>query len=179
MLARVGVVGVVLGASLVVLLYLGKVLVEVGKLLDYPPTSSISATTVVERGRYDYAGIQPIVSAAPSSSAAAVVFLQPKLAEDTTSIKAELGAAFGLKFVVSGEPMESIAELEVRLTHPPLLDSLEVKTQSLWSERVKTGEPAFVAWLFEYEYERVPGDWRFEVLFKDQVIAQESFTVYR
>ena len=61
----------------------------------------------------------------------------------------------------------------MRLRHP----EFKGRRYKEWKTRSRVGDRTFVGFRFDYEFERVPGTWVFQVLHDDKILAGKSFQV--
>lgn len=102
-----------------------------------------------------------------------------RLIARTDSIPANVGTHFGFWFVVQGEPKgKEISVLFVNRL-PGLKNPSQdaVVREEKYTSTVKLGEPSFKGYLFEYEWEAVPGEWIFEIHFEDKKLSEQKFFV--
>ena len=97
--------------------------------------------------------------------------------EVTDRVTAEPGVRFGFTFVAKNLGTFDSVPIEVRVTHPPLtLPDGRVQSVDSWPADAQ-GIPRFTGWLFEHDYELVPGDWTLAVLHDGKVAAEKTFRV--
>ena len=106
-----------------------------------------------------------------------------ELERSTTAIPARPGVSFGFEFLVHGQPAGTPIELTTTVLFPPpgLLPpgAAEPVVSSTTPMLVEVGAPGAVyrGYTFDYDWEVVPGPWRFEVRAGDRLLAVQSFIV--
>lgn len=91
------------------------------------------------------------------------------------------GINVGIIYRVKGSPKGSDVNLTFRVLHPPMKRSKFEKSKS--SEQIsikcKTGETSFNTYQFTHKYEMVPGTWTFQLIYKNSIIKQVTFNMYK
>jgi len=104
-----------------------------------------------------------------------------KLIEATSTVQARLGLEFGYEYVVVGEPDGADVSLDAvyRFPSPGLKDpeSAEPTLESRVARKKKIGEPTYIGYGFDNDWEIVPGTWTFEIWYEGRKLAGKSFTV--
>jgi hypothetical protein len=106
-----------------------------------------------------------------------------QLEHSTTAIPARPGISFGFEFTVHGRPPGTLVELTATVIFPPPGLTPPGRSAPVASSGspmvVVIGEGAvtYRGYTFDYEWETVPGVWRFEVRIGDRLLAVQSFTV--
>jgi hypothetical protein len=99
----------------------------------------------------------------------------------TTTIPAELGLLFGVRYRVVGAPVGATAQLRRVWTPPaPGLRSPTIAEPIDRIERpfsVPIGEPKLASYRFDDEWELVPGLWRVELWDGERLLLSSEFTV--
>lgn len=97
----------------------------------------------------------------------------------TNQIPATLGTTFGLRFILVGDPVGAVADVDIVVNHPPFKDSTVKATSN--SDRVpwhyRIGEKAGYTYTFDHDWEAVPGKWSIEVWQAENMLARENFFV--
>ena len=97
--------------------------------------------------------------------------------EVTDKVTAAPGVRFGYTFIAKNLGMFDSVPVEVRVTHPPLaLPDGRVQSVDSWPAGAQ-GIQRFTGWLFEHDYELVPGDWTIAVLHDGEVAVEKTFHV--
>lgn len=108
-----------------------------------------------------------------------VVSYGKSLIAQTDRVEARIGTSFGYRYRLVG-PGDS-AEVTIRVRHPePLRDpTLERPIAvSTWSEEVPVGPVNWnTGWIFESDWELVPGDWVMQLYVGKQKLLEHRFTV--
>ena len=101
--------------------------------------------------------------------------------EYTTDIPAELGVNFGFQYVINSSPKGK----PIRVTSVIKFPEGGVKrpggrlyTESRDSHNVIMGKKALHGYGFDEEWEMVPGNWVFELWYRDARLIKKTFTVY-
>jgi hypothetical protein len=98
----------------------------------------------------------------------------------TIAIRAEPGAQFGFRYRVVGEPNggQTPLRLVTRFPPPGLNDpGRGIEHQSEEIVMATVGGTGFHGYELEYDWERVPGRWIFEIWNGDQKIAEQAFSL--
>jgi hypothetical protein len=111
----------------------------------------------------------------------------PQVSVQTDRFAAAIGTRFGMLFRVEAEPEADarpstrIVPIHVRVTHPLTHNpatGAEV-TVDEWDAPANIGLVRYTGWVFEADWEIVPGTWTIEVLHRGKVLAKKDFTVTR
>lgn len=107
------------------------------------------------------------------------VLKEIELLKQTNSIEGSLGTQFGVKYFVKGSPKGANVPLSVRMVHPKMTnpDTLQTSTIDEWIANNKIGSSNFSGWIFEYEWEIVPGEWTIQLLYDGEILAAKKFSV--
>jgi len=98
----------------------------------------------------------------------------------TTTVPAELGAEFGMRYRVSGRKEAIVDVTELDLFPPPGLKSPNsTKPLLKYSDRRtrKIGEVNYIGYSFDHAWELVPGTWTFQLWIGSRMMAEQNFTV--
>lgn len=103
--------------------------------------------------------------------------------KSTDRIPATRGTAFGFTFIVSGKENHNIP-LIIKCDHPPITNpKTQVTTTSdEWPQQEKVNCSKFLTstgWIFDNDWEIVPGEWVFQVYYNGEKLAEKALTVYR
>ncbi len=101
------------------------------------------------------------------------------LAEETTRVPARIGVAFGFTYFLNGKPEGRSVPLRYIWETPGVAapgKSVLFREEFPW--KCKTGSIGRHLVRFEEEWELVPGVWKLQVFREEQVLAEQSFTVY-
>lgn len=103
------------------------------------------------------------------------------LAEATTTVPAEAGVKFGMKFRVIGDPDGKPITMRKVMVYPqPGLRAPNAPEPLLRSEeRISPiiGQTVYTGFEFDDPWEQVPGVWRMQVWQDDRMLAEQRFTV--
>lgn len=115
-------------------------------------------------------------STAPAADAVKGV----RFVEFTNDIPAKLGTGFGLQYVINSSPKGARLNVTNVIRFPG--DGLEAPGGRRYevSEEERTitlGERDFYGYAFDEEWEIIPGEWVFEVWYKNARLIRKTFTV--
>lgn len=100
--------------------------------------------------------------------------------DETFRIPARPGVRFGFRYTISGIPKGQPVSIKIRKRYPGLKDPK--KTDIMYShDYVKThqiGRPYGTGYGFDHPWERVPGRWAFQFLYKERPLGEIAFEVY-
>jgi len=97
-----------------------------------------------------------------------------KQKQNSASIHMALGVQFGILVQLNGESDGAIIPVRTRWTHPKFEDGISVEE---WPSPMNIGYGRYSGWIIENESEMQPGKWKVEILYKNKVIAQQTFEV--
>jgi hypothetical protein len=106
-----------------------------------------------------------------------------QLVEQTADIPMALGRLFGFKFRIRGFPRDEVAvNLELSVTHPEIVRPNGTRisgyrypvTLDVVGGKIETQ----TGYKFDKEYEMVAGEWKFQYWRDDQLLLEQTFTVY-
>ena len=91
---------------------------------------------------------------------------------------ARIGTRFGFRYTIRGTPSNAPIVLRMVGEHPPYTNPRTGKTQTRDEYELKSwiGE-TYTSYLFEEEWELIPGKFKFEVWHRDKKLCEQSFTV--
>jgi hypothetical protein len=149
----------------------------------YPSASESSVKgKVVEYGLTRSIGEQRTLSNPDTLDGRQTFARGPKFIQHTDRVPARLGAEFGFTFQLTGLGEQRSVELRKVVKHPSMRNAKgvnEVQYATNITVPVRNGEARFGA---GYELERAeelkPGNWRFEIFYRGQMLLSQSFTVY-
>ena len=104
-----------------------------------------------------------------------------RLAEATTTVRAERGVEFGIRYKIDGAPVGTAVPLtEVTIfpspgMRPPTASHPVRSAKSPTKPRI--GEVSYTGYRLEDPWELLPGVWIIQLWYGDRKVAQESFTV--
>ena len=99
------------------------------------------------------------------------------------TVPARLGVRFGLRFVVTGLPASTTVNFRKIVAFPPMRkpDGTVTKgyerTVSYKTDAEGAVTNAIEGYGFDYPYEIVPGEWRFELWYGDRKVTEQVFDV--
>jgi hypothetical protein len=119
---------------------------------------------------------------APGTTLGAVSMMRadrPPSITPGNDIVARVGVGFGYELVIKGAPYKALVPLYTRVTHPPITNPANGKTETVdgWDSPLNAGIPRYAAWNFDHPWELVAGTWRIEVMDHDRVIASQVYNV--
>ncbi len=101
----------------------------------------------------------------------------------TTTVPAQLGANFGFRYKVIGQPDGATVRLrKVTIIPRPGIHNPKTGNTTVRSEYFldrKIGETSFTNFTLEDAWEVVPGTWTFELWAGDRKLASQSFTLVK
>jgi hypothetical protein len=120
---------------------------------------------------------QPATASGKTNQLANIVKL-----ETTTTVRARLGTSFGFQYSLSGEPEGWPATINIVVILPKsgLLNPATQKRyyREEWRAAPNTvGATSVVGYLFEQDWEMVPGLWKFEIWHSGRKLGEQSFCV--
>lgn len=116
----------------------------------------------------------------PGTSAGIDTVKDRKLIQQTGVITAGLGQAFGIEYVVQGNPQGASVMLTEITRFPPqgMVNSkgerLEI-SQFDWKEFI--GKPRVRTYAFDNSWEMVPGDWVLEFYYQGRKLGAQQFKI--
>lgn len=139
----------------------------------------VDGVSVIERGVFrGRGGGRPV---AESHLGAVANVRDMTLLHNTTTIVARKGLRFGVRYLINGAPKR--AELGLRLVtrFPPagLFDPVGNLRhhESAYDFRAFIGVPSYREFMFDHEWEIVPGEWIFEFWHGERLIGSQRFCV--
>ncbi len=107
---------------------------------------------------------------------------EPTLIEQTIKIPAVLGTRFGYRFIVSGDIQEKSVDIVLRVRSPRMTRPSDDKTfsvQEVLLKKILLGQKQYVDYGLSNSWELLPGMWTLQLLYKDKLLAEKTFTVYK
>ncbi len=146
-------------------------------LADMP---SVTGARVVEYGQY-----QVVRGARVDATETAAGYMSRVQAYEWVGgahqIPAEVGRAFGLKYIVEGEPAGERVALTVVGTFPPQgmthPDTGDTTHEQRYRRYVRIGEETFDGYGLSKPWEVVPGEWTIQVFHGEQLLIERAFIV--
>ncbi len=96
-----------------------------------------------------------------------------KFVSQTDRVSNALNTSFGIQYVLNGPRQGEEVVVTMRILHP----KIKGNTVKTWISRPTTGAPAHLGYGFDFEYERVPGTWTFQIIYGEQILIEKSFEV--
>ena len=104
-----------------------------------------------------------------------------KFKQKASTIQAQKGLQFGLRYFVVGEPKDAQVKLRfvTRFPSPGMRDAASGITsdRNEYVGAAKIGGADFLGYSFDYDWELVPGAWTFEIWDGDRKLLAHPFTV--
>ena len=102
-----------------------------------------------------------------------------ELLKQNNTIDSSIGTQFGMKFFVKGSPKGASIPLSVRVLHPKTTnpDTQQTSTIDEWIANAKIGSANYSGWIFEYNWEVVPGEWTIQLLYNGKKLTEKKYTV--
>ena len=103
------------------------------------------------------------------------------LVTKTDSIPAKVGTQFGFWYKVNGEPEGEEITLLFKNKLPGLKNPAkeEIIHEEKYANKIKIGTSGYKGYVFEFDWETVPGKWTFEIFYKDKKLAEQSFIIFK
>lgn len=102
-------------------------------------------------------------------------------AATTTTVPAQLGVSFGIRYRVDGSPNGATVDVsEITLFPPPGLKSpksAQPVLKDVDPHKRKIGETVYCGYSLDNSWEAVPGTWTFQLWSGDRMLAEKSFNV--
>src|SRR5262245_22068926 len=148
----------------------------------YAQGGKVDRAEIVEAGIYR-AETLAIEQAPGTASRQRNVLSYTGLIEPTTRIEAKIGVHFGLRYRVVGRPNNAT----VKLTSVTLYPAPGLKNPKAASHQPRGEHPLFATigqinyrgYVFEQDWELVPGKWTFELWDGERKLASQSFDVVK
>lgn len=102
-----------------------------------------------------------------------------KLLKRTSTVTASLGTIFGITYVVRGHPSDGRADITVSVSSPPLCDPSgdQPTTEQSWQVSKEFNRETHDFYVFEKDWELVPGTWTIAILYRGKLLGSRSFDV--
>jgi hypothetical protein len=100
------------------------------------------------------------------------------LVQATKNVPARIGVRFGFRYTIHGTPSNAPIVLTMVGEHPPYKNPKTRKTQTRDEYELQSwiGQ-TYTSYLFEEEWELIPGKFKFEVWHKGKKLCEQSFMV--
>lgn len=107
------------------------------------------------------------------------VSMQHSVVKTTDVVEAKLGVAFGINFRITEPPLGSGVTTLVKIQHPPITNPVTGRTVTVDEDtrRDVSGASTYSAFVFENDWEIVPGPWTFTVFANGKRVLEKTFTV--
>jgi hypothetical protein len=105
------------------------------------------------------------------------------ITENTSVIAAKKDTVFGLDLLIRGTPRGTLIPVQViwRYPGPGLINPATgiAKTVDKYTTEKRLGDEATFYWSLGQEWQMVPGEWVFEIWYRDRLLARQAFTLRR
>ena len=108
---------------------------------------------------------------------------ESKLLFKTDEIPMKLLTSFGIRCAfrtkLAGNEITNIIPIQVTIRHPKFTftDTGRESTKEEWISRQSPYGIAYIGYKFDHEYEMVPGEWIFELRYKDVLLVEKKFII--
>jgi len=95
-------------------------------------------------------------------------------------IAGEVGTSFGIEYIVHSRPKGRPMQVTAIILYPEaglISPAGDVYHRSEETMYIKPGEENFYGFGFDEPWEIVPGEWTFQIRYKQAIIARKTFTV--
>lgn len=132
---------------------------------------------VIEYGLFETSEVRRV--AMPRSAAGEMNLVgQVRLIRSASVIAAQPGRSFGWRYRLRGLPAGSVVTL--RTLHPALTNPKTGRTMAFSERRVRIAHPEnirYTGYTFDNAWEMAEGEWRFQILYRGQVIGERPFKI--
>lgn len=99
----------------------------------------------------------------------------------TTRVPARIGTNFGFRFELNGQTGGRYIKYVRIIKTPRLTNPNNGKTTEVFEDIISApaGRVLFAGYMFEYEWELVPGEYTIQVLHDNKVLVEKTFHIYR
>lgn len=109
---------------------------------------------------------------------------EKEFVKKTDQIPAILGLSFGYRFIVKGNPQGQTAILKFVILHPEMVnpnngEPFKKHIYNYESTIGQTNSFSRHSFKFDEEWELVPGKWVLKLYYKNKLLAEKSFTIYK
>ncbi|MBI5772403.1 MAG: DUF3859 domain-containing protein [Verrucomicrobia bacterium] len=100
------------------------------------------------------------------------------LVQATTNVPARIGTRFGFRYTIHGTPSNAPVVLKMVGEHPPYKNPKTGKTETRDEYELQSwAGQTYTSYMFEEEWELIPGKFKFEIWHKGKKLCEQSFTV--
>jgi len=143
-------------------------------------TKKISQASIVEYGIYHSTISDSTVTDDISKSKSNFV-KDVYLIEQTDTIIAKIGNSFGIRYLINGSPDGASIPLKIYNLFPmPGIVDKKANTVKYFTFRNVNrtiGDTSYTGFTFEHDYELLPGNRKYQILFDDSIIVEKTFTI--
>ena len=111
------------------------------------------------------------------------ILKNPTIVEETTTVAAKVGVRFGTQYLVVGTPKGAGVPLKFVIVFPEQglrqPGTPEPIYQNDYVANRKIGDSRYQGYTFEFDWELVPGVWKFQIWHESRKLAEQAFTVTR
>jgi hypothetical protein len=120
------------------------------------------------------------VKAKDTASGKRKIIKDTEFVETTTKIPAILGNSFCIRYSIEGKPDDRRIKLRVKLIHPIIKNPDEGTTETISAIDIKPkiGSISTTNFTFDTESELIPGNYTFQIYYKDRKLLEKTFSVY-
>ena len=140
-------------------------------------TVSVTGAHVTEAGIYRARVVTK--SAVPGVAGGTNEWLDSfMLVQATTNVPARVGTRFGFRYTIHGTPSNAPIVLKMVGEHPPYKNPKTGKTETRDEYELQSwAGQTYTSYLFEEDWELIPGTFRFEVWHRDKKLCEQSFMI--
>ena len=137
---------------------------------------------IVERGIYG-AEVTKVEQAPGTAMGTQNTVANLKLISSTSTVSAQIGTRFGLRYRIVGSPNQAKVKLTIITRFPgkglrnPKTGEQNSRDVALWDRNI--GSVSYNGYRLDQDWELVPGTWTFEVWYEGRKLAEQSFTVVK
>jgi hypothetical protein len=147
------------------------------------PETTVSGITVTNAGTFTaQATSKPAEAGQKSPTGTVGTVTDWHFVSDSTDVDGKIGTQFGIEFRIDGPRANDGVTLHLSLAFPPegirnpntgtVLRDVKVAFPDL-----KIGSLCVLGYGFDNAWEVVPGEWKMQILYRDRVLAERTFTV--
>jgi hypothetical protein len=139
----------------------------------------ITGAEIVEFGVFEKNSGEKRVDTKESLVGTTPAVVDVRLRKQTTSIVAELGNSFGIRFKLLGRSPYKVVTCSFRWLRPKLTNPHTGKSSEtdMWEGQLGVGETRYVGYTFDNDWEIVPGKWTIQAIHDSKVLAEKTFDV--
>lgn len=145
-------------------------------VVNVPVTTYIK---IIDYGIYEGDVISKIQSDNPMGYR--IVSKMNDLVSSTDKIPAKVGTRFGFRFEIAGQTLEKYLILTRVIKTPRITNPQNGKSTDVFRDviRIPVGDLSLAGYLFEYEWELVPGECTIQLYDNNRLLAEKTFLIYK